>query len=107
MAKKNEEYLSEIARQEKQFDAMYRNVSEGFAFPDCAMWILYFLASSDEDISQQELIEMMMFPKQTINSSVKTLSEKGLLTLEMIPGTRNKKRILLTEGGRKKQMRQF
>ena len=66
------------------------------------MWILYFLASSDEDISQQELIEMMMFPKQTINSSVKTLSEKGLLTLEMIPGTRNKKRILLTEGGRKK-----
>lgn len=102
MSKRNNEYLSEMARQEKQFDAMYRNISEGFAFPDCAMWILYFLSSSDEDISQQELIEMMMFPKQTINSSVKSLSEKGLLTLEMIPGTRNKKRILLTGDGRKK-----
>lgn len=102
MPKRNEESLSILAKQEKKFDAMYRNVSAGFGFPDCAMWILYFVASSNDDISQQELIEMMMFPKQTINSSVKSLSEKGLLLLEMIPGTTNKKRIVLTKDGRKK-----
>lgn len=97
---KTEEYLSNIGRQEKQFDALYRNAGALFGLPDCAMWVLYYLSSSDQELSQQDLIEKMMFPKQTINSAVAGLSKKGLVELTMISGTRNRKKITLTEVGK-------
>ena len=93
------ECLSNIAGQEKQYDALYRNVGAVFGFSDCAMWVLYYLILTEEEISQQDLIEKMMFPKQTINSAVSVLAVKGLVELSMIPGTRNKKKITLTAAG--------
>lgn len=63
------------------------------------MWIQYFLISCDEPITQQDLIEKMKFPKQTINSAVMKMANDGLLELRIIPGTRNRKTILLTEAG--------
>ena len=67
---RTEEYLMNIAGQEKQFDALYRTAGAVFALPDCAMWVLYFLFLSPDALSQQDLIEKMMFPKQTVNSAV-------------------------------------
>lgn len=69
MKKYTEEYLTEIGTQEKQFDALYRGAASLFGLPDCSMWVLYYLVSAEGDISQQDLIEKMMFPKQTINSA--------------------------------------
>ena len=96
---KTEDYLTKISKQEKQFDALYRNAGAMFGLPDCAMWVLYFLSTTEDELSQQDLIEKMMFPKQTINSAVVTLAKKGLLELSPIPGTRNKKKLALTEAG--------
>lgn len=101
MKRYTEEYLTEIGMQEKQFDALYRGAASLFGLPDCSMWVLYYLISAEDDISQQDLIEKMMFPKQTINSAVTTLAGKGIVTLAMIPGTRNRKKITLTAEGRK------
>ena len=95
-----EDYLTSIAKQEKQFDALYRNAGAVFGLPDCAMWILYYLSISEDELSQQDLIEKIMFPKQTINSAVTGLVKKGLIELSMIPGTRNRKRITLTDNGK-------
>lgn len=97
----NQEYLSRIASQEKRFDALYRAVGVRFGLPDCTMWALYYLVSSDEPLTQQDLIEKMMFPKQTINSAIMNLVKSGYVKLQIIPGTRNRKTILLTETGRK------
>ena len=96
---KTEEVLMSIGRQEKLFDALYRNAGAIFGLPDCTMWVLYYLSFSTDVLSQQDLIEKMMFPKQTINSAVSGLAKKGLVELTMIPGTRNRKRIILTETG--------
>lgn len=93
------EQLANIAKQEKQFDAMYRSIGSAFGLPDCAMWVLYYLSNSDEEITQQRLTELMMFPKQTINSAVMTLSNKDFVELQTIIGTRNKKKISLTKTG--------
>ena len=93
------ECLDNIAGQEKQYDALYRNAGAVFGFSDCAMWVLYYLKVTEKEISQQDLIEKMMFPKQTINSAVSVLAGKGLVELSMIPGTRNKKKIALTAAG--------
>ena len=97
---KTEDYLTEIGKQEKQFDALYRNAGAMFGLPDCAMWVLYFLFLSPDALSQQDLIEKMMFPKQTVNSAVAGLVKKRLAELAMIPGTRNKKSVTLTKAGR-------
>lgn len=99
MDSKEKEFLENISTQEKRYDALYRGVASRFGMPDCAMWVLYFLISSDKPLTQQDLIEKMMFPKQTINSAVMRLVQKGLLELQMVPGTRNRKNILLTESG--------
>lgn len=94
------EALRRVAAQEKQFDALYRSVGAQLRLPDCAMWVLYFIVTADQPLSQQELIEKMMFPKQTINSAVMGLVRKGLVELKAVPGTRNRKTILLTEAGK-------
>lgn len=99
MSNREREFLANISAQEKRYDALYRGMASRFGMPDCAMWVLYFLIASDEPLTQQDLIERMMFPKQTINSAVMGLAKKGLLELQMIPGTRNRKRILLTGSG--------
>ena len=101
MDSKSIDYLTQLAAREKQFDALYREVSTKFDLSDCAMWVFYFLVSSNEPITQQYLIEKMMFPKQTINSAVMKLSKEGLVQLQIIPGTRNRKTILLTDTGTK------
>lgn len=92
-------YLTEISKEEKRFDALYRHAGVIFGMPDCAMWILYFLASAEKELTQQDLIERMMFPKQTINSAVSILVKKGLAELSILQGTRNKKKIVLTGAG--------
>ena len=93
------DYLTQIAVQEKQFDSLYRRAGTRFGLPDCTMWVLYFLTTFEEVITQQELIEKMMFPKQTINSAVMNLVKKGLVTLRIVPGTRNRKTIMLSDAG--------
>ena len=64
------------------------------------MWVLYFLISSDELITQQDLIEKMLFPKQTINSAVVKLEKEGYVNLHTIPTAGNRKIIMLTQKGR-------
>ena len=94
-------YLSQIAAQEKQYAALYRTVGSQFGLPDCTMWALYYLVSSEEPLTQQDLIEKMMFPKQTINSAIMNLVKSGHVELRIVPGTRNRKTIILTEAGTK------
>ena len=101
MEKNEREYLREVSLQEKRFDALYRRTAALFGLSDCGMWVLYFLHAAEKPLSQQDLIERMMFPKQTVNSAVSKLARQGLVELRMIPGTRNRKNILLTADGQR------
>ena len=101
MKKYTESCLEQLAIQEKRFNALYKEAAALFNIPDCSMWILYYLIISDKDITQQDLIKKMLFPKQTINSAVNSLAKKELLNLVVIPNTKNKKKLLLTDSGLK------
>ena len=92
-------YLSEISKQEKRFGAVYRQAAAAFDLSECAMWVLYFLTAADEPLTQQDMIEQMQFPKQTVNSAVSGLVRKGYIQLQAIPGTRNRKNLVLTGPG--------
>ena len=99
MKRKAKDYLLEISAQEKRFGALYRQAAVAFDLSECAMWVLYFLISADEPLTQQELTERMMFPKQTINSAVSNLARKGYLELQVMPEMRSRKQIVLTPDG--------
>lgn len=100
MRRKTKEYLSEMNAQEKRFGALYRQAALQFGLSECAMWVLYFLVSSDEPLTQHELTERIMFPKQTINSAVISLARRGYLELRTIPEKRSSKQVVLSsEGG--------
>ena len=99
MGRKTKEYLSEMNAQEKRFGALYRQAALQFGLSECAMWVLYFLISSDEPLTQHQLTEKIMFPKQTINSAVSNLARKGYLELQVMPEMRSRKQIVLTPDG--------
>lgn len=83
------------------FSSLYRSVSTSCGLSDCQFWALYYMISTEEPITQQDLVNLMLFPKQTINSAVAGLVHNGYVILEMIPGTRNKKKLILTPSGKK------
>jgi DNA-binding MarR family transcriptional regulator len=99
MKRKAKDYLSAMNAQEKRFGALYRQAAATFGLSECAMWVLYFLISSDEPLTQQELTERMMFPKQTINSAVMSLAQKDYLELRTVPEKRSTKQVVLSPEG--------
>ena len=92
--------IDQIEQQRKEQDAIYHGVAVRHGLSDTALWVLYILHITPGDCTQQDLIRQCSFSKQTVNTAVTTLVSKGYLTLEMIPGTRNLKRLLLTEAGK-------
>ena len=92
--------IDQIEQQRKEQDAIYHAVAAGHGLSDTALWVLYFLHITPGDCTQQDLIRQCFFSKQTVNTAVFGLVKKGYLTLEMIPGTRNLKRLLLTQAGK-------
>ena len=99
MGRKTKEYLSEMNVQEKRFGALYRQAALQFGLSECSMWVLYFLISSDEPLTQHELTERIMFPKQTINSAVMSLAQKGYLELRTVAEKRSTKQVVLLPEG--------
>lgn len=95
------DYIEQIEQQRKEQDFIYHNVAVQFGLSDTAMWVLYNVYASKDVITQQELCRQCFFAKQTVNTAITSLSKNGYVELEAIPGTRNQKKILLTEKGNK------
>ena len=94
------DYIAQIEQQRKEQDFIYHNAAVKFGLSDTAMWVLYNVYASKDEITQQELCRQCFFAKQTVNTAITSLSKSGYVALQAIPGTRNQKRILLTEQGR-------
>ena len=93
--------LAEIAKRDHAFGALYRGVAKAFGLSEAAMWVLYAAESSPEVVSQRDLSGSMGMSKQTVNSAVASLAAKELVELRVVPGTRNRKDIVLTDAGTK------
>ncbi|MBO5199432.1 MAG: winged helix-turn-helix transcriptional regulator [Lachnospiraceae bacterium] len=100
MAESNKKWVVRRNQLKFSYEALYREVAAYFNLPPTAVWILYTLMDTDGEIAQQDLGEQWNFPKQTINSVIQNLNRDGYLTLTVIPGTRNRKAIRLTEQGK-------
>ena len=85
----------------KASNSIYRELAARFDLNDATFWILHIISSHSADpLTQSDLSTEWFIPLQTVHSAVQTLVKRGLLHLAGIPGTKNRKQILLTEEGR-------
>ncbi|MCM1082243.1 MAG: MarR family transcriptional regulator [Clostridium sp.] len=81
-------------------DEIYHNIARSYGLTDSIYWILYILYNYDEPVSQVDLCDKWSYSKQTVNTSITAMLKKDWITLEVIPNTRNRKHIVLTEAGK-------
>ena len=91
--------IRRIEQQQKEQDHIYHNTAVRYGFSDTDMWILYSVYTAPGTVTQQELCRQCFFPKQTVNTAIARLCKNDCMSLEVIPGTRNQKKILLTGKG--------
>ncbi|MBM6943245.1 MarR family winged helix-turn-helix transcriptional regulator [Collinsella intestinalis] len=82
-----------------EIDKLYHVYAHGCGVSDCAYWMLYDLEVAGGELPLAELTGSWSYSKQTINSALKTLAERGLVELSFVPGSRKSKRARLTEAG--------
>lgn len=82
-----------------EINSLYHRAAGKMGFSDSEFMILYMLYSYGETITQSDIIAISGMSKQTINSAVTKMEDKGWLTRAERSG--RKRSINLTETGRK------
>ncbi len=95
-----QQQLQVLNRLYKESDHIYSRLAYRLGMTDTTFWVLYAIAHSEKPMAQNDLCSDFFFPVQTIHSAINNLRKDGLLELQVIPGTRNRKAILLTEKGK-------
>ena len=93
------EQLKMISLQIKELAGVYQEAVLRLGISVNEFWIWYTLISLDGEHSQQDICKLWSLSKQTVNTIVSRMVQKGYVCLEAVPGTRNRKRILLTSSG--------
>lgn len=91
--------LAELNRLLKENNELYHNIALRCVLSDCAFWILYVLFNETGPVSQVRLSTEWYYSKQTVNSAISSLIDKGLVKLAPASEGRHRKQILLTEKG--------
>lgn len=95
------EQLEVINQQIKELLGIYRDIVSHSGISENEFWIWYTLIIMDGEYSQQDICSSWSLSKQTVNTIVSHMVKKELAFLEVVPGTRNRKIIRLTEEGKK------
>lgn len=91
--------LVDFDRMLNGLDHIYSEFSRTCGLSDCAYWMLVDISTAAEDVAVSRLTSEWFYSKQTINSAIKTLTARGLATLEFAEGSRKNKVVRLTEEG--------
>ena len=100
MSEHIQQQLQTLNRLYKESEHIYSRLASKLGMTDTAFWVLYAIVNSEESLTQNDLCSGFFFPVQTIHSAINNLRKDGLLELQVIPGTKNRKAILLTEKGK-------
>lgn len=83
----------------KKIGKLHHDCALHSGLSDTAFWILNELYTFKEPVTQSFFSETCGCVKQTVNSAVNVLVNKGYVYLEALPGARNGKVMKLTEEG--------
>lgn len=95
------EQLEAINQQIKELVGVYRGIVSRSGISENEFWIWYSLIIMEGEYSQRDICNSWSLSKQTVNTIVTHMVERGMAFLEVVPGTRNRKIIRLTEVGKK------
>lgn len=93
--------LVDFDRMLNGLDRIYSEFARTCGLSDCAYWMLVDTSTAGGSIAVSRLTSEWFYSKQTINSAIKTLTARGLATLEFAEGSRKNKVVSLTEEGRR------
>ena len=93
--------LEIINQQMKQLTGIYKTAVSNLGISENEFWIWYALINMEDSLSQQDICDIWSFSKQTVNTIISHMVKNNYVTLEVVPGTRNRKNIHLTEEGKK------
>ena len=91
--------LAVLNNMEKKLNGLYHEIAVNLGISDTALWIMHTLCDAEETYTQYDFCESWMYPRQTVNTAISYLTKAGFITLTVIPGTRNRKAITLTDSG--------
>ena len=84
----------------KETNVIYHNYASSKGVSDTTFWILYSICYYGEGITQTDICEEWFYSAQTINSALKSMEQKGLITLKLAPESKKSKQIFFTDTGR-------
>ncbi len=82
-------------------NVLYHNYAKDAGISDASFWLLYSLHERGRPCTQRELCQSWYYAPQTINTALKALETKGLISLAFSPGNKKNKLILFTPAGEK------
>lgn len=83
----------------QQLNEIYRQYATQKGVSETTLWLLYFLCEHGGSCEQRALCRSLLDPPQTVNSSLKKLEQQGLVSLQLVAGSRKNKEVSLTEVG--------
>lgn len=99
MCNKVKEQLEVVIRQLKEMTGVYRGAVSHTGVSENEFWIWYTLIVFGDEYSQQDICRIWSLPKQTVNNIITHMVHKDYAILEVVPDTRNRKIIRVTEVG--------
>lgn len=93
------DYINSFNAVFKRQDDIYRRISRQSGLSDCAQMVIYFLRLNGDGLTQAEISSRMIQPRQSVNSAISVLKEKGLVRMENDSLNHKIRRIFLTEEG--------
>lgn len=93
--------LKTLNCQIKEVDAIYYKIATSFKLSESAFWILYMLADTGQECSQQEISKQLSISKQTVNSAIQSLVQKGYIFLECSSIPSRRKNVRMTDRGKR------
>lgn len=82
-------------------DRIYSEFARACGLSDCAYWMLVDTSAAGGSVAVSRLTSEWFYSKQAISSAIKTLTARGLATLEFAEGSRKNKVVCLTDEGRR------
>lgn len=101
MKDSHRERMGLINRRIKELLGIYKDAIRQLEVPESEFWIWYTLTVMEGEYTQQDICRMWSLPKQTVNTVISRLKRRKQAYLEVIPGTKNHKRVRLTPLGRR------
>ena len=100
MNQNSQEPVERIHHQIRKLASVYRNAVRRFGITENEFLVWYTLIIIGGEHSQQDICGTWLLSKQTVNSIIQNMVQKGFAYLELVPGTRNLKKIHLTQRGK-------